>query len=96
MYKIADQVIKFIEETKKNRRVELIAIDKISTKVKIESGILQGEALLPLLFVITNTLWAGFVEYADCTSVEEYDPPNRAICWPLVATRRLLRRDPGV
>ena len=53
MYKISDKVIKFIEETMKNWRVELTAGGKNFAEVKIQKGIFQGDALSSLLFVIT-------------------------------------------
>ena len=49
MYKISDKVIKFIEETMKNWRVELTARGKSFAQVKIQGGIFQGDALPPLL-----------------------------------------------
>ena len=56
MYKIADEVIKFIEETMKNWRVELTAGEKSLTQNKIQQGIFQGEALSPLQFMIAMIL----------------------------------------
>ena len=52
MYKIYTEVITFIEETMKNLGVELSAGGKRSVKVKIQGGILEGDALSSLLFVI--------------------------------------------
>ena len=52
MYKISDEVLKFIEKTMETWRVELIAGRKSSTEVKIQRGIFQGDALLPVLFII--------------------------------------------
>ena len=43
---------KFIEETMKNLRVELITCGKSLTKAKMQRGIIQRDVLLPLLFVI--------------------------------------------
>ena len=51
MYKIPDQVIQFIEKTMQTCRVELTAGGKSLAEVKIQRGIYQGDALLPLLFV---------------------------------------------
>ena len=49
IYKIYEEVIKFIEQTMKNWRVELTAGGKSIAEVKIQSGIFQGDALSPLL-----------------------------------------------
>ena len=48
MYKISDKVIKFIEKTMNNWRVELTARGK-----SLAEGKIQGDALSSLLFVIT-------------------------------------------
>ena len=45
MYKISDEVIKFIEETMKNWRVKLTAGGKSLVEVKIQRGMFQGDAL---------------------------------------------------
>ena len=50
--KILDEVIKFIEKTMKTWRVELTAGGRGSAEAKIQSGIFQGDALSPLLFII--------------------------------------------
>ena len=50
MYKIPSKVVEFIEMTM--RRVELSAAGKSLAEVKIQRGILQGDALSPLLFLI--------------------------------------------
>ena len=55
MYKIADKIIKFIEETVKNWRVELTAEGKVLTGMKIRRSIFRRDAQFPLLFVITMT-----------------------------------------
>ena len=52
MYKISNEVIKFIKNTMENWRVELTARGKRLTKMKIQRGIFQRDALSPLLFVI--------------------------------------------
>ena len=52
MYKISDEVMKFIDQTLENWRVELIAGGKSLTEAKIQRGIFQGDVLSPLLFVI--------------------------------------------
>ncbi len=53
MYKISSEVIKFIENTMENWRVELTAQEKSLTEVKIQGDIFQRDALSPLLFVTT-------------------------------------------
>ena len=53
MYKILDQVIKLIEKTMETWRVELTAGRKNFAEVKIQRSTFQGDALSPLLFVIT-------------------------------------------
>ena len=45
MYKISDEVINFIDKTRKTWRVELTADGRSLTEVKIQRGILQGDAL---------------------------------------------------
>ena len=52
MYKIPDEVIKFIEKTMKTWRVELTAGVKRLAEAKIQRGIFQGDALSPLLLII--------------------------------------------
>ena len=52
MYMISGEVIKFIENAMKNWRVELTAKGKNLTEVKIQKGVLSGDVLSPLLFVI--------------------------------------------
>ena len=52
MYKISDEVLKFIEITMKKYRVELTVGVKSSAEMKINRGIFQGDAISPLLFVI--------------------------------------------
>ena len=53
MYKISDEVINFIEKTMQTWRVELTAGGRSLAETKIQRGIFQGDALLPLLFIIT-------------------------------------------
>ena len=55
MYKISGEIIKFIENTIYNRRVELTARGKSLTEVKIQREISLGDVLSPLLFVILFT-----------------------------------------
>ena len=52
MYKKSDEVIKFIDNTVRNWRVELTAGGKSLTEMKIQRGIFQRDALSPFLFVI--------------------------------------------
>ena len=52
MYNISDEVIKFIEKTIKNWRVELTVGGKTNAEGKNQRGIYQGDALISLLFVI--------------------------------------------
>ena len=56
MYMISGKVIKFIKNTMKNWPLELTAGGKCLTEMKILSGIFQGDALSPLLFVIVMML----------------------------------------
>ena len=53
MYKISDEVINFIDKTIKTWRVELTAGGRRLAEAKIQRGIFQGDALSPLLFIIT-------------------------------------------
>ena len=52
MYKISHEVLNFIENTMQTWRVELTAGGRSSAETKTQRGILQGEALSPLLFII--------------------------------------------
>ena len=52
MFKISDEVMHFIAETMKTWRVKLTAVEKSLAKTKIQTGIFQGDALSPLLFII--------------------------------------------
>ena len=53
MYKISDDVINFIEKTIKTRRAELTARGSSLVEAKVQRGIFQGDALSPLLFIIS-------------------------------------------
>ena len=52
MYKIHDEVIKFIEKIMETWKVELTAGGKSLAEVKIQRSIFLRDALSPLLFVI--------------------------------------------
>ena len=52
MYKILDEVINFIEKTMKTCKRELTTGGKNFAETKIQSGILQGDAISPLQFII--------------------------------------------
>ena len=52
MYKISNEVIKFIEKTMKTWRWELTWGGRSFVEAKIQRGIFQGDALSPLLFII--------------------------------------------
>ena len=52
MNQISDKVIKFIIEAMKNWKMLLTTGGKTFAKAKIQKGIFQGDAVLPLLFVI--------------------------------------------
>ena len=52
MYKISHEVINFIEQTTKTRRVDLTAGGRSIAETKIQRGIFQGDAQSPLLFII--------------------------------------------
>ena len=53
MYKISHEVINFIDKTVKTWRVELTAGGRSLAETKIQRGVFQGNALSPLLFIIT-------------------------------------------
>ena len=53
MYKISHEVINFIDKTMNIWRVELTTGGKRLAEAKIQRGIFQGDALSPLLFIIT-------------------------------------------
>ena len=53
IYKISDEVIKFIEKTMKNRNMELAAGGRSLAEVKVQRGIFQ-DTLSPLLFIIAT------------------------------------------
>ena len=52
MYKISHEVINFIEQTMKTRRMELTAGGRSIAETKIQRGIFKGAALSPLQFII--------------------------------------------
>ena len=53
MYKISHEFINFIEQTMKTWRVQLTAGGRSIAETKIQRGIFQGDALSPLLLIIT-------------------------------------------
>ena len=52
MYKISNEVIKFIEKTMKTWGVGLTAGGRSLAEAKIQRGIFQGDTLSPLIFLI--------------------------------------------
>ena len=52
IYKISNEVIKFIGKTRKTWRRELTAVGGWLAEAKIQSCIFQGDVLSPLLFII--------------------------------------------
>ena len=80
MSKISDKVIKLIEKTMKNWRVQLTAGGKSLVVVKIQRGIFPGDALSPLLFII----WCHWIIYLLSSLVDtnlqnrknKNQPPN--------------------
>ena len=54
MSKISNEVMKLMEETMQNWKEELTAEGKRLAVFKIQSGIIQGDALSSLLFVIAK------------------------------------------
>ena len=52
LYKISEKVIKIIPKAMKNSKVKLTSWEKTLAKVKIQTSIFQGDALLRLLCVI--------------------------------------------
>ena len=53
MYKISDEVLRFIEKTRKTCRVELTPGGRSLAEAKIQKSIFQGNALSPAPFLIT-------------------------------------------
>ena len=53
MYRISQEIINFIEKNMKNWTVELTAGGKSLAEKKAQIGIFQGDALSPLLFIIS-------------------------------------------
>ena len=52
MYKKCDEVIKFILEAMESWKVDLIAGGRTLAEMRIQRGIIQGDALSPLSFII--------------------------------------------
>ena len=81
MYKISHEVTNFIEQTMKTWRVDLTAGGRSIAEIKIQSGIFQGDALSPFLFVIAmmplnHILRKCAAGYTLSRSQEEDQPPN--------------------
>ena len=80
MYKISDEVIKFIEETMKNWRVEVTAGGKSLAEVKILRDVFQGDALSPWLFVIAMIPLNHILRKCTCGQTSQiarkYQPPK--------------------
>ncbi len=57
MYKISHEVINFIKKTMRTWRVELTAGGRRLAEAKIQRGIFQVDAVLPLLFIIAMMLF---------------------------------------
>ena len=78
MYKISHEVINFIEQTMKTWRVELTAEGRNIAETKIQRGIIQGDALSPLLFIIAMMPLNHILR--KCTAgyklAREDQPPN--------------------
>ena len=53
MYKISAEVINFIKKTIKTWKEELTARGRSLVEAKVQRGIFQGDALSPLLFIIS-------------------------------------------
>ena len=68
MPKIPDQIVHFINKTMNSWRQELTAEGQSLAKIKIQTGIIQGVALSPLLFMIAmmplnHILWKCTARY---------------------------------
>ena len=68
MYKILDQIIKFITEAMKNWKVEVAAGGKTLGEVKMQRGIFQGDAVSPLLFAIAMVPFTHILR--KCTDLQ--------------------------
>ena len=78
MYKTSAEVINFIDKTMKTWRVDLTAGGRRLAEAKIQRGIFQGDALSPLLFIITmmplnNILRKCTAGYKLSRSLEKVD-----------------------
>ena len=81
MYKISDEVMKFIEKTMKTWKVELIAGGRSLAEANIQRGVFQGDALSPLLYIIVmmplNHILRKFTSgYKLSKSQEKNQSPN--------------------
>ena len=77
LYKLFDEVIKFIDKTMKNCRLKLNAGGTILAEVKNERGVFQGDTLSLLLFVIA--MMPPNYKLRKCTG--EYNRRNHRKRW---------------
>ena len=87
VHDIRQSYIKFVTEATKKWKVELIAVGKTLTKVEIQRGIFQGDALSPLLFVIAmiplNYMQRKCSGGNKCTKSWKKDQPHQTVCLKL-------------
>ena len=85
MYKIAHDVINFMEKTMKSRRVELTVRGKSLAETKIQGCIFQGDALSPLLFIIAmmplNHILRKFTAQTDTNLVDRKKSSTTLCTW---------------
>ena len=76
MYKISHEVINFIEQTMKTRRVKLTAGGRGISETKIQRSIFLGDALSPLLFIIAMMPLKMHCRTQTKQIAREDQPPN--------------------